>query len=180
MLVLFFREYPATQFPSRLVQVAEQFLRGEITLEEINESYNPRSIVSGGFFYDDAPPELNYTLDATVMALAEAIGVKLYRAYFPNDVWQIIERDIELGFPDEMMIAWYVDTASVAVCAYSGISFDWDTLDKMGLNGNDNAAEIVAHVNKTFHPDFNPSKRKEFWDWWLGEAISTAWNLAFS
>ncbi|MBN9390848.1 MAG: hypothetical protein J0I20_22655 [Chloroflexi bacterium] len=91
---------------------------------------------------------------------------------------QLIEDDILQGYPDEMFIGLFVDCASMAVCAYSGISFDWDIVDDEVNEGINDFQKVLNLVNTTFAPEFIPEKRLEFWKWWLKEAIPQAWELA--
>lgn len=181
VLPIWEKESPSNDSRRINLELTKDLLTGKLFLEELKENYETTLMFLGGGLGQhgwDYSSEANYAFFAPDLALAEAMGDFLYKRD-PISLIDIIEqRDIEQGFPDEMMIALNVDTASVAVCAYSGISFDWDALDKMGFNSNDHSSEILTHVANTFHPNFKPAKRKEFWDWWLGEAIPQAWKLA--
>jgi len=175
VLPIWEKEKPDDKLPRTLLQVAENFLLNNISLEEIDKDYNLKSIVAGGLYVNwDISTEADYSLDAIVTALAEILGIVLNS----EQTQRQIEWEIEQGFPDEMMIRLYVDTALVTVCAYSGISFDWDALNIKQLNAISDSEEIIAYVKTSFNPNFNPTKRLEFWEWWLTKAIPQAWELA--
>src|SRR5690349_3569816 len=164
VLVIWEKEEPFDTSARTNLELAEEFLTGKLTREELEENHETTLMFLGmglGQSAWDYSDEANYAYITPGLALAEALGMKLYKKREPSAIdlidEDITEQDIELGMPDEIMSNWGIDTASAAVCAYSGISFDWDALDKKRLNANEHASEILAHVANTFHPNFKPA-----------------------
>jgi hypothetical protein len=180
VLPIWEKENPFDNFAKSKIELAIDLLAGKLTLEELEEHHQLTLMFLGGGLGQsgwDYSDEANYAYIAPDLALSEVMGDFLYKRVLYSTP-EIVERQIEEGFPDEMMSQIDIDTASAAVCAYSGVSFDWDSLSKMGFNANDHSAEILEYVADTFHPNFDPANREDFWNWWLHEAIPQAYELA--
>lgn len=173
------KEKPEDTFSRTFIEQAEKFLLSRKTSDEFVENINPNSLAAGGLYVDlDVSMEALYAAEAALLALTEAQGISLYKEVTSIKHLQKLETEIEQGFPDEMLQGKYVDCASMAVCAYSGISFDWDTIAENIFDFIQDDKKMLEHINTTFHPNFDPAKRLEFWQWWLTEAIPQAWELA--
>lgn len=178
VLPIFGNPDSAYLLPSNLVKEAKDILLGKSAKRELREI---EALTAGGFYIDTEiySDEAGYAAEAALLALAEAHEFVYYKQFDTLELQQIIEKQIAQGYPDEVFRGLFVDAASMAVCAYSGISFDWDALSEMAVSENGlSAEEWVFHANTTFAPNFQPAKRREFWEWWLSCAIPQAWQLA--
>lgn len=180
VLFIWERTPPYYSFPQLLVNDAESFLQNNLSLPDLKAKYDFEELTITGFYNDPETytDKQKYSGQATLLACTEAQGILLFNQLFPNDLIHKMEEEIIQGYPDEMLRDFYIDCASMAVCAYSGISFDWDIVDDSVSEWINDFQELLNIINTTFDPEFIPEKRLEFWKWWLKEAIPQAWELA--
>lgn len=180
VLYIWERTPPYYSFPQLLVKDTESFLQNNLSLPDLKAKYDLERLTGGGFYNDPETytDKQRYSVEAALLAYTEAQRMLLYKEIWPSEMVHLIEGEIQQGYPDEMFVGLFIDCASMAVCAYSGISFDWDIVDDKVNEGINDFQELLNTINTTFDTEFIPEKRLEFWEWWLKEAIPQARELA--
>ncbi len=163
------REMPNWDLAQKTIELAQKVLLEELNAKEMPKKSTITSLIAN-LAGIECGRQADYAMEAAITALAEVRGINLFK--------RISSLQIKQGIPDEMISSLYVDTMSAAVCAYSGVSFDWKSLPYGNANDPVYMPKLIAHVRNTFDPKFDPNKRLEFWEWWLTEAIPHAWELA--
>jgi hypothetical protein len=185
-------EYPSyLTFPHQILEVSENFLAGKLAHEEAELNYkgdfymmqlhirshtrlNTISVVDAAY---TTLGSILYGLDNMLdfdfagQALLAYAGVDqnppgVWRDAFINDIYS----RINVEYPT---IKPYHDFAT----------FDslWEVLKSINLAGLDldNLSEVERHKLKTCIPfTLDTSKSREFWAWWLSEAVPYAWEQA--
>lgn len=159
---------PGDNFVFRMLDVAEGLLTGKLSYKETEEERNFFYYASGSEMYNEnISNRPRAAKEAAYIALKTVCGVVPFGNF---DIEQI-----ERGFPDEIIIELgETDVAAPAVLAYSGFDTDFDYDEGEGDNNN----FIDSNPNMNVSSKFDPDKRREFWEWWLKEAIPQAWELA--
>jgi len=148
--------FPDEDIPRRLVEMAEGVLEGAIDPQVAHR----REIVEGVDIQDwgypeEAPWNVFLAGKTGERALAETLGQDLLALGL---VWVDIDTPDESGipmeeWPDEKLAEDYGDTASAAAVAF--------------------ACDPHSPAIKC-----DPDRFLDFWEWWLTEAIPTAWEKA--
>lgn len=140
--------------PTEMLQIAQNLLLADITNQEAIEKLC-------GVFYDVQVDEIctekvynvRAAANATLSIAIHGIGVIQQKYSFSQD------NDSNVGYSSR-------DFAAFAARAYSAIDY--------------NAAGMWTQLNKSdFKPlEYDLTRKKEFWEWWLSEAIPQSWELA--
>jgi hypothetical protein len=161
------QEVPQDDIVERMLTMSEGFLNGTIhtfdVRDELELFYN-----ATGNAYDEAPGAAGAVLGSAYAALMCCQG------YIPFK--EISPKQVENGLPDELLASWRADAASYSVMAYSGYAYREEILFNRKLYATEE--EMLSDFLQSVNTDFEPTKRKYFWEWWLLEAIPQAWKLA--
>ncbi len=167
VLPIFQAAFPEDTLPQQLLDMAVSILQGrddEAAAEELQEwGYNASGNAWG---YDEAEMPWNADLagSATYHALKEARG---------QPPLQYLDKIFALGvvaWPSGQQIEEYPEARPAT---------QFTDEDLCQLDSSDTAATAaVAFACEAGGPVCNPDKLREFWTWWLAEALPEAWETA--
>ena len=152
----------------QLLNVSEALAQNTITLEQAYEQQNYFYHLVGSDYYGDLSTDGYHALNTAYTCYCTALGGKPFE--------EISAEQIEQGFPDEIVSSSRADAASSAVLAYSGRAYDDSVLENVTFIG-EKIPSLLNAYKMTYNPKFSLSKRLEFWEWWLMEAMPQAWEL---
>jgi hypothetical protein len=155
--------------PFTMLDIAEDLLLEKITAKDVAEELELFYNWTGNFGeYQEEEP-----VPGRAVAVVDTCYAALMAAFPIRPFEEISPRQIEEGLPDEISSDWRADVASAAVLAYSGLAYDDDVI--IGADLVNNGEGAMKALMATTHPNFQPEKRREFWEWWLNEALPEAW-----
>jgi len=143
-------EYYEDKIPYQMLDIAENLWQGNIQEEDIDEDIWYDFHYGGGSLLTSSEEQIPSAAKFTLCAAESALN--LVRGLAPFQGFN--RKQIQEGIRNELLYSSWGDSASSASCAYSYQS----TVDGERI--------------------YDPEKRLEFWEWWLKEAISQAWELA--
>jgi hypothetical protein len=164
VLPLWQAAFPSDDMPERMLALAEAVIRGtvdtQVAAREMAEAWyhNPQSGDSGEYALWHTYCAGEAALNAVSEALSKnplADRIQDYTSATNKDPTYI--KDAET-ITDDDLVYGVTDAASSAATAYAG-----------RIDGGDGYL-----IDSPSHPE----KRREFWEWWLTEAIPQAWELA--
>jgi hypothetical protein len=157
---------PDDEEPILMLKIAKQLLLGQAKLEDFAEEFDDFYYAVGAFLCDEQIPfPVRAALNACYTALEANLPIRPFQ--------QFSAYQIEQGFADERIHGSWLDAASDAVLAYSGQAYDLTTISDYNLLLK--SSELGTILASITPPEFKPEKRREFWEWWLNEALPEAW-----
>lgn len=135
------------------------------------------------WWQDDTPHCL---LGAARLLLAQKIEPSQARAY-RNEMWAKLENiasdpDYQ-GFEYQKAIAAGLSAISALSTALDDEAFDRERIDEDLTDADTDAYEsdssfwaAIAYAGATWEANGDRNQRREFWQWWLTEAINNAWR----
>lgn len=163
-------EMPRDKSFQNILDLTEKLALGTLNLNETSKERD-------NFYYIAGNADENVEDGKALAAIRTAYSaLRAASGYIPFSDFST--KQIEEDLPDELIGGVWADAASSAIIAYSGSAYNTDILyekDFALINDNSELGAILMN-----HPnvDFDPEIRKEFWEWWLIEAIPQAWELA--
>ncbi|NER33932.1 MAG: hypothetical protein F6J93_07780 [Oscillatoria sp. SIO1A7] len=135
------------------------------------------------WWQDDTPHCL---LGAARLTIAQKLEHSQARAY-RNEIWTKLENMASepnhQGFEYQKAIAAGLSAVSALSTALDDEAFDRERIDEELTDADTDAYEsdssfwaAIAYAGATWEANGDRNKRREFWQWWLTEAVKNAWR----
>jgi hypothetical protein len=171
VLPIFVSHFPDRDLPRRLLQTAVGLADGELerdnpqVLQTEDEGYH----ATGGYIaYDDTTQKILFNASYAAFAAYKA----LVEIRHLQDPWHNADRFSKSGD------IYSLGARSETRHSTSGSEFTDEDWASLAAAGDTAAAAAMATASSEFDPSPRPEALREFWIWWVEEALPSAWKAA--
>lgn len=179
--------------PANLIGIAEKVLQGVVDIELAKELATGAYDIQWCYAKPNVPNGADLAANAALRALNESCGhipfhyLEHYKKIVLNNLdWtEHSKRVSEATNLQEMVIGLQESFQNKSVTVNNIGGSDWTDKDLAMSAGDTASAAVMAYscgldFSNPFNPNCDPIKVREFWEWWLTEAMQEAWGLAES